>query len=80
MKFVDAVMGNTTADDHCTEFINQGGLEPLFMIFKLPNLPVDFPTSQACQSVTTVCTVLLVCIFVIKCLLGHFFKCLNTIY
>lgn len=62
MKFVDAIMGNSTADDHCMEFITQGGLEPLFTILRLPNLPVDFPTSQACQSVSSVCTILLVSI------------------
>ena len=60
MKFVDAIMGNTTADDHCTEFISQGGLTHLFAILRMPNLPVDFPSSPACQSVSSVCTVLLV--------------------
>ena len=67
MKFVDAIMGNSTADDHCMEFITQGGLEPLFQILRLPNLPVDFPTSPACQSVSSVCTILLVrnaCLYV----------------
>lgn len=59
MKFIDAIMGNTS-DDHCQEFISQGGLEPLFTILRLPNLPIDFPTSQACQTVSNVCTVLLV--------------------
>jgi len=64
MKFVDAIMGNTSSDDHCMEFINQEGLEPLFTIVGLPNLPVDFPTTQAFQAVSNVCTVLLVCLTV----------------
>lgn len=63
MKLVDAIMGNTTSDDHCTAFINQGGLEPLFSILSLPNLPLDFPNSPACQAVSSVCTVLLVSVY-----------------
>lgn len=53
-------MGHTNSDDHCKEFVTQGGLEPLFAILRLRNLPVDFSGSQACQSVSTVCTVILV--------------------
>lgn len=51
-------MGNTS-DDHCREFIEQGGLEPLFTVLSLPHLPVDFPTNPACQAVSEVCTILL---------------------
>lgn len=72
MKFVDAIMGNTS-DDHCQEFITQGGLEPLFTILRLPNLPVDFATGQSCQSVSNVCTVLLV-MYYIALLLAYYIQ------
>uniref|UniRef100_A0A8C4MQN8 E3 ubiquitin-protein ligase HUWE1 n=1 Tax=Equus asinus asinus TaxID=83772 RepID=A0A8C4MQN8_EQUAS len=46
---------NNTTDDHCQEFVNQKGLLPLVTILGLPNLPIDFPTSAACQAVAGVC-------------------------
>ncbi|XP_076049070.1 HECT, UBA and WWE domain containing E3 ubiquitin protein ligase 1 isoform X2 [Oratosquilla oratoria] len=55
MKFVDAILSNNSTDDHCKEFVNQKGLVPLLGILGLPNLPIEFPVSQACQSVASVC-------------------------
>jgi E3 ubiquitin-protein ligase HUWE1 len=54
MKFVDAILSNNSTDDHCREFVTQGGLVPLMGILGLPNLPIDFPTHQACQAVSAV--------------------------
>jgi len=54
MKFVDAILSNNSTDDHCREFVQQKGLVPLMGILGLPNLPIDFPTHQACQSVAAV--------------------------
>ena len=55
MKFVDAILSNNSTDDHCREFVLQGGLVPLMGILGLPNLPVDFPVMPACQAVAAVC-------------------------
>ena len=68
MKFVEAILSNNTTDDHCREFVSQDGLTPLMAIFGLPNLPVDFPTSPACQAVALVCKAILVsrCVCVVK--------------
>ncbi|XP_031421594.1 E3 ubiquitin-protein ligase HUWE1 [Clupea harengus] len=55
MKFVESILSNNTTDDHCQEFVNQKGLLPLVSILGLPNLPIDFPTSPACQAVAGVC-------------------------
>ena len=55
MKFVDAILSNNSTDDHCREFVSQKGLVPLMGILGLPNLPIDFPAQQACQSVAAVC-------------------------
>ncbi|XP_061178702.1 E3 ubiquitin-protein ligase HUWE1-like [Saccostrea echinata] len=55
MKFVEAILTNNSTDDHCREFVSQKGLEPLMSILGLPNLPIDFPTSPACQTVSIVC-------------------------
>ncbi|KAM3656124.1 E3 ubiquitin-protein ligase HUWE1-like [Ammospiza maritima maritima] len=55
MKFVESILSNNTTDDHCQEFVAQRGLRPLVTILGLPNLPVDFPTSAACQAVAGVC-------------------------
>ena len=60
MKFVDAILSNNATDDHCKEFVLQKGLVPLLEILGLPNLPIDFPSSQACQSVGAVCKSILV--------------------
>lgn len=60
MKFVDAILSNNSTDDHCKEFVTQKGLVPLLGILGLPNLPIDFPVSQACQSVASVCKSILV--------------------
>ena len=59
MKFVEAILSNNTTDDHCREFVTQGGLVPLLGILSLPNLPIDFPSSQACQSVASVAKAIL---------------------
>lgn len=51
MKFVDAILSNNSTDDHIREFVQHNGLEPLIKILSLPNLPLDFPSSSACQSI-----------------------------
>lgn len=55
MKFIDAILSNNSTDDHCKEFVRQGGLTPLLLILSLPNLPVDCPIATAAQSVASVC-------------------------
>lgn len=49
MKLVDAILSNNSTDDHCREFVTQRGLVPLMGILGLPNLPIDFPITPACQ-------------------------------
>ena len=51
VKFVDAILSNNSTDDHIREFVRHQGLEPLIKILSLPNLPLDFPSSPACQSI-----------------------------
>ncbi|KAH9508169.1 E3 ubiquitin-protein ligase huwe1, partial [Bulinus truncatus] len=55
MKFVEAILSNNSTDDHCKEFVAQNGLKPLMSILGLPNLPIDFPSSTACQAVSSAC-------------------------
>ncbi|XP_014203791.1 E3 ubiquitin-protein ligase HUWE1 isoform X2 [Copidosoma floridanum] len=55
MKLVDAILSNNSTDDHCREFVAQKGLVPLLSILGLPNLPVDYPVTQAAQPVASVC-------------------------
>ncbi|XP_035825881.1 E3 ubiquitin-protein ligase HUWE1 isoform X3 [Aplysia californica] len=55
MKFVEAILSNNSTDDHCREFVAHNGLKPLMSILGLPNLPIDFPTTPACQAVSSVC-------------------------
>ncbi|KAK4872231.1 hypothetical protein RN001_016355 [Aquatica leii] len=55
MKFIDAILSNNSTDDHCREFVTQGGLEPLLKILGLPNLPVDCPVTISAQAVASVC-------------------------
>lgn len=55
VRFVDSILSNNSTDDHCREFVRLGGLEPLINILGLPNLPLDFISSPACQSVSGVC-------------------------
>ncbi|KAK3600176.1 hypothetical protein CHS0354_039470 [Potamilus streckersoni] len=59
MKFIEAILSNNSTDDHCREFVNQKGLIPLMSILGLPNLPIDFPASPACQAVASVCKAIL---------------------
>lgn len=63
MKFVDAILSNNSTDDHCREFVEQGGLEPLLQILALPNLPVtscNTPITATAQAVASVCKSILV--------------------
>lgn len=60
MKFVDAILSNNSTDDHCREFVAQGGLQPLLRILSLPNLPVDSPITTSAQAVAAVCKSILV--------------------
>lgn len=62
MKFVDAILSNNSTDDHCREFVTQGGLQPLLRILSLPNLPVDSPITASAQAVAAVCKSILVSI------------------
>ncbi|XP_063928722.1 E3 ubiquitin-protein ligase HUWE1 isoform X2 [Zophobas morio] len=55
MKFIDAILSNNSTDDHCREFVQQGGLRPLLKILGLPNLPVNCPVTNPAQAVATVC-------------------------
>jgi E3 ubiquitin-protein ligase HUWE1 len=59
MKFIESILSNNLTDDHCKEFVKQKGLVPLLKILSLPNLPIDFPNSTACQSVAQVCKAIL---------------------
>lgn len=54
-KFIDAILSNNSTDDHCREFVAQGGLVPLLKILGLPNLPVDCPVTHSAQAVASVC-------------------------
>lgn len=63
MKFVDAILSNNSTDDHCREFVAQGGLQPLLRILSLPNLPVDSPITASAQAVAAVCKSILVIIY-----------------
>ncbi|CAF1298860.1 unnamed protein product [Adineta ricciae] len=55
MRFVEGVISNNTTDDHGKEFVKLGGLKPLLDILQMRNLPIDFPSSQACQCVAALC-------------------------
>jgi E3 ubiquitin-protein ligase HUWE1 len=55
MRFVEGVISNNTTDDHGKEFVRLGGLKPLLDILQMKNLPIDFPSSQACQCVAALC-------------------------
>ena len=59
MKFIEAILSNNSTDDHCKEFVKQKGHVPLLEILTLQNLPIDFPSSTACQSVAQVCKAIL---------------------
>lgn len=78
MKFVEAILTNNSTDDHCREFVTQKGLEPLMSILGLPNLPIDFPTSPACQTVAIVCKSILVSCY--RCLYCHFTQVHSIVY
>lgn len=55
MRFVDAILTNNSTDDHVREFLRQEGLVPLLRLMRLKNLPIDFPTTQACAGISSVC-------------------------
>ena len=63
MRFVEGVISNNTTDDHGKEFVKLGGLKPLLDILQMKNLPIDFPSSQACQCVGALCKSTLVSFF-----------------
>lgn len=66
MKFVEAILSNNSTDDHCREFVEQSGLEPLLQILALPNLPVtscNTPITATAQAVASVCKSILVSFF-----------------
>lgn len=54
MRFLDAILSNNSTDDHCQEFLKQNGLQPLYMLLELPNLPADFPITTSCLAVANV--------------------------
>ena len=60
VHFVDSILSNNSTDDHIREFVSQGGLTPLLRLLSLPSLPLDFPTSTACATVTGACKSILV--------------------
>lgn len=55
MRFVDAILTNNSTDDHVREFLRQDGLVPLLRLMRLKNLPIDFPNTQACGGISSVC-------------------------
>lgn len=55
MRFLDAILTNNSTDDHVQEFLRQDGLVPLLKLMRLKNLPIDFPTTQSCNAVSSVC-------------------------
>jgi len=55
MRFVDAILTNNSTDDHVREFLRQDGLTPLLRLMRLKNLPIDFPSTQACAGISSVC-------------------------
>jgi E3 ubiquitin-protein ligase HUWE1 len=71
MKFVDAILSNNSTDDHCREFVVQGGLVPLLSILGLPNLPVDYPVITAAQAVASVCKSILVSVPLMEVILKY---------
>lgn len=60
VNFVDSILSNNSTDDHIREFVTQGGLSPLLRLLTLPSLPLDFPTSSACATITGACKSILV--------------------
>lgn len=54
MRFVESILSNNSTEDHCQEFIQQNGLDPLFSILALPNLPLDFALTNSCTQVASV--------------------------
>jgi E3 ubiquitin-protein ligase HUWE1 len=74
MKFVDAILSNNSTDDHCREFVAQGGLVPMLSILGLPNLPVDYPVVTAAQAVASVCKSILVSATLISVIFKYSFN------
>merc|ERR1711962_885026 len=54
-KFLDNILSNNGTDDHCVEFVQLGGLVPLYKLLNIPNFPLEFPMMPACQSIAQVC-------------------------
>lgn len=55
MRFLEAVLTNNSTDDHVKEFLRQDGLKPLLKLMRLKNLPIDFPITTSCGSISAVC-------------------------
>lgn len=60
VHFLDAILTNNSTDDHILEFIGQGGMKPLLQLLSLPVLPLDFPTSSACNAIAGACRSIMV--------------------
>jgi hypothetical protein len=59
IRFLFSILNNNATDDHFREFVQKDGLDPLLSIPSLPNMPITFPISPACQSVAVTCRGLL---------------------
>ena len=60
IHFLDAILSNNSTEDHIREFISQGGMKPLLNLLSLPVLPLDFPSSTACNAITSACRSIMV--------------------
>lgn len=54
MKFIEAILSNSTSKENCRQFVLRGGVMPLMQLLSLPNLPVDAPVSTSALAVANV--------------------------